>query len=273
MRAIGWNLGQRGDIIMNTVVARGFKEQYPKSHLTLGIYKAFADMKDLFKNHPYIDDVHIYDSYENWPNDKDLEFLQSSKFDKVFHGMPNHSRSDWYNHCSSQTEEACLMNGVKPPKDLQCILNKWFSVNKEYSNFICIAPFTSSEKKDLTIDKANKIVDILKKIGYNVLQLSSNQQPKLEGATFVNTDYMNSVINMLSCKMLITVNTGMSWTASAYGHKTLGLYGIDKWGYPGLKSSKIYEPINPNAIYLSSEYSNDINISLIEENIIKLLEK
>ena len=75
IKAIGWNLGQIGDIIMNTVVSRGFKEQYPDSHLTLGIYKEYSDMKDLFINHPFIDDVHIYDSYNNWPNDNDKKFL------------------------------------------------------------------------------------------------------------------------------------------------------------------------------------------------------
>jgi ADP-heptose:LPS heptosyltransferase len=271
MKAIGWNLGQRGDIVMNTVVARGFKEEFPNSHLTLGIYKEYADMKDLFKHHPYIDDIHIYDSYHNWPNDKDTEFIKNSNFDKVYNGMPQHSRYDWYNYCESQTEEACLMNGIKPPKNLQCNLTKWFDNNKDYSNFICIAPFSSSEKKDLSMDKANEIVKLVKELGFEVLQLSSTKQPKLNNVTFNETDYFNSVVNMLSCKLLITINTGMSWVSSAYNHKTLGLYSIEHWGYEGLKSSKIYEPINPNAIYLKSSHPNDIILDDIRESLLHLL--
>jgi ADP-heptose:LPS heptosyltransferase len=271
MKAIGWNLGQRGDIVMNTVVARGFKEMYPNSHLTLGIYKEYADMAKLFLNHPYIDDVHVYDSYHDWPNDNDINFLKTSKFDKVYHGMPSHSRSDWYNHCKSQTEEACLMNNINPPKDLQCILSKWFDINQEYNNYVCISPFSSANKKDLSIEKCNEIVNFINSLGYHVLQLSAYNQPKLDNCTYLKTDYFNSVVNMLSCKALITVNTGMSWTASAYSHKVLGLYGIDTWGYHGLKTSKVYEPINPNATYLSSENVNNIDMELIKDSIVKIL--
>jgi ADP-heptose:LPS heptosyltransferase len=272
MRVIGWNLGQRGDIIMNTVVARGFKKEFPDSHLTLGIYKEYADMENLFKNHPYINDVHIYDSYHEWPNAKDREYLKQEKFDRVYNGMPQHSTHDWYNRCKSQTEEACLMNGVKPPENLQCILTKWFENNKNYTNFICIAPFSSCEAKDLSLQKANEITQIVKDLGFNVLQLSSPTQPKLNNVVFDYTDYFNSVVNMLSCKLLITINTGMSWVASAYNHKTLGLYGLDDWGYHGLTSSKIYEPINSNAIYLRNHHPNDINSEVIKENLVKLLD-
>ena len=163
------------------------------------------------------------------------------------------------------------MNGIEPPQNLQCILTKWFKCNEIYKNFICIAPFSSCEKKDLSISKTNEIVNLIKNLGFNVLQLSSASQPKLDNVVLNNTDYFNSVVNMLSCKALITINTGMSWVASAYNHKTLGLYGLDDWGYHGLKSSQIYEPINPNAIYLRSLHPDNINIEDIEKNLINLL--
>lgn len=273
MKAIGWNLGQRGDIIMNTVVARGFKEMYPDSHLTLGIYKEYGDMQSLFKNHKYIDAVHCYDSYHGWPNAKDLDFLRTKNFDMVFNGMPQHKRADWYNHCVSQTEEACLMNDIIPPKDLQCNLIKWFNDNENYKNCVCIAPFTSSTPKDLSIDRANEIVSMVRRQGYEVVQLSSTNQPLLENVIYEDTDYFNSVVNMLSCKLLITVNTGMSWVASAYSHKTLGLYSIENWGYEGLNSSTIYEPINPNAIYLRGDHPNTIDMSLIENTFQKIIKE
>jgi len=273
IRAIGWNLGQRGDIIMNTVVSRGFKEKYPISHLTLGIYKEYSDMKDLFIDHPFIDDVHIYDSYNDWPNQNDLDFLNRSNFNIIYNGMPQHPKSDWYNHCVSQTEEACFMNGIKPPNNLQCILTKWFNDNEEYKEYVAIAPFSSCIKKDLSISRANEIVCLIKDLGYNVLQLSSTQQPKLKNVIINNTNYFNSVVNMLSCKALVTINTGMSWVSSAYSKKTLGLYSIENWGYHNLISSSIYEPINPNAIYLRGQHPDTIDLELIKTNLKKIIER
>jgi ADP-heptose:LPS heptosyltransferase len=44
MKAIGFNQGQIGDLGMNMIACRAFKEAYPDSHLTFGINKKYQSI-------------------------------------------------------------------------------------------------------------------------------------------------------------------------------------------------------------------------------------
>ena len=268
-RAIGFNLGLRGDIIMNTVAARSFKEQFPNYSLTLGIYKAYEDMRELFLHHPNIDDVHIYNSYDGWPNQDDTDYLKKQNYDIIFNGMPNHSSDTWYNEVENQPAEVCLMHGLPIPSNLQCELVQYFPPFKHDKKYICISPFSTKKEKDFDQSKCELLVKSLNLLGYDVFQLSHKSQPRISGCVnegFVQC-YFDSVKLMLGSESLITVNSGMAWVAAAYSHKVIGLYGLDDWGYSGLKSSKVYQPINPNSIYLSEKNVNDIPIDLIIDSV------
>jgi ADP-heptose:LPS heptosyltransferase len=265
-KAIGFNLGQRGDLCMNSVVARQLKEQLQDVHLILGIEKKYADTAPLFFNHPHIDSIHIYEGYDDWPTQEDKKYLINQKFDLIFHGLPNHTRDDWWKFFH-QTEEVCLMNGLNKPKSTKCFLTKWFDTEKGFKNFIAFAPFAGfynkkNNEKTLSFEKAQTIVNDIISLGYNVLQLGGPDEPQLKGAVKINVDYFSNIKNMLSCKALIHTDTGCGWIASAYGFPCVGLYSNQYYGKEFVKN---IQPTNENSIYLDDICCNSIdNIKVIQ---------
>jgi ADP-heptose:LPS heptosyltransferase len=270
--AIGFNLGMRGDVVMNTVAARSFKTFYYGSVLVLGIGPQYADMIPLFKNHPYFDAVHVYDSYDGWPNPTDKEYLVRTRYDHVFNGMPQHTSDKWF-QIYHQCEEVCAMHGLNVIPDYSCELTKWFDDNTliKDKKFIAFAPFAGyynkGNDKKLSIEKAQQIANVIIDRGYDVLQLGGPDEPRLNKVHFMYSDYFNSVRNMISCKALVHTDTGLGWVASAYKFPCLGLYSNAYYG----EKIKNIQPINPNAIYLDSENVNNIDIELIRENLKTLL--
>jgi ADP-heptose:LPS heptosyltransferase len=270
MRAIGFNAGQRGDLIMNVTACRAFKEQFPAGLLTFGIGKPYADMAPLFRHHPLIDDIHIWDSYNEWPNETDKAYLREQRFDIVFNAMPQHSRADWFAH-HYQPEEVCYMHNLRPPRDLTCSLVRWFELLPEYKNCVSIALFAgnNSPVKALRIDRQAAIIEFLSRRGIHVVQLGDPTEPTVPGAYRIDSQYMQSVQVMLSTRFTIVGDTGLSWVAGAYKHHVLGLYGYSYYGYP---STQNYQPRNPNALYLEERHCNEIPLTQIFWNIDKLLD-
>jgi ADP-heptose:LPS heptosyltransferase len=74
---------------------------------------------------------------------------------------------------------------------------------------------------------------------------------------------------MLACDALITVDTAMAWISSGYSFPTLGLYGYEY--YPMAQTSKNWQPVNPNAVYVESGKVSDIIVERIEIGLRKLL--
>jgi ADP-heptose:LPS heptosyltransferase len=270
IKIIGTNQGQRGDLIVGTVVARAIKEKFPESHFTLGINQKYKDMEDLFKDHPYIDAIHIWEEYDNWPSQNDLNFLKTNHYDIILHPMPKHPNDHcWYNLVNHLTESACIMNGLVPPKDLNCVLNKYFDLYSEYKDYVCIAPFTAWQRKNISLNKWETIVDFINKKGFKVIQIGDDSETAIKGAEKkTNMSYIESVKIMLSCKFLISLDGGMSWVASAYKHPVFGLYG---YHFENQFSAKIYQPFNPNAIYLEADKAENIDNNLIFDNLNKFL--
>jgi ADP-heptose:LPS heptosyltransferase len=266
MKIIGFNAGMRGDLVMNTVACRAAKQKWPDCYLTFGIGKPFEDMAPLFEKHPHIDKIHIWESYGGL-TEGDKKYIEEEKFDKIFNPMPEHKSSNWYNEVKCQTEEVCRMHDLEPPEDLSCYLEKWFKPVR-IKKTINIVPFTAHEPKNMSIGRWYEIINYIHKKGYTVTQLSSYDQPKLQGIYQQRAPYFNTVHNALFNDLLITLDSGMSWVASAYKLPVLGLYG---WHYPNQKSSKSYQPINPNAIYLEAAHANEIPMEEIFETIDKML--
>jgi hypothetical protein len=268
---IGFNLGQRGDLCMNTVAIRQLKEQVENVHFTLGVSKKYADMMPLFFNHPCIDSLYIYEGYDEWPTQKDKKFLIEKKFDLVFHGLPKHTSDDWWKYFH-QTEEVCLMNGLKKPKKLNCFLNQWFDLNKKFENYIAFAPFAGfynkNNKKKLSIEKAEAIVSDINSLGYKVLHIGGDDEPEINNTVKLNTDYFSSIKNMISCKALIHTDTGCGWIASAYEFPCIGLYSNEYYSKEFIKN---IQPINKNALYLDDIECNYIDNELIINKLKEIL--
>lgn len=261
MKAIGFNLGQRGDLIMNTVVARAFKDAYPDSQLILGVGPQYADMIDLFKHHPYIDGVHVYEGYDNWPTIKDITYLNDSKYDLVFNGMARHAFNNWY-QMFHQCEEACLMHFLKPPQDISCILTDHFQLSRQNKR-VAFAPFAGyynvNNNKKLSIENAQRIVDFLHQRGYTVVQLGGHDEPALENTIFEHRSYVDSVKEILKSHFYIGTDTGLTWVASAYKHPSIVFYSNEQYG----KKVTSIQPKNIHGRYYDGVNLNELNFESI----------
>lgn len=276
----GFNSLQFGDLVINTFAARILKQKYPESKLTFVINKDYKDIAPLFINHPYIDYIKILDKNRDGFNQVDKDWVKNQDFDLVFNPMQDHDHSDPWFLKRHQAAEVCYMHKLATEQecekfDNKLYLNKWFdtpefwvydSVSLKDSGFVvnkkptvALQAFAGSynpkNDKMLTIEKAQSIVDYLIKLGFNVLQLGIESEPKLFNTYRFNTDYFNSVKNMLGCKFLITTDSAMSWISSAYEFPTIGLYSNSYYGKEFVKN---IQPINPNAEYLDADNVNNI---------------
>jgi ADP-heptose:LPS heptosyltransferase len=269
IRAIGFMQGLRGDLVMSTVCARSFKEQYPDAHLTLGVHKRFKDLLPLFHDSQF-DSTHVWETYDGWPGPRDLEYIQSAKHDIVFHAMPQH-RDEWWK-IRHQYAETAYMCGLPIPTDIRPKLARWFGLNTSFHNrVVAFAPFGGNNEvndKMLSVEQAQGIVDYLTDRGWSVLHLGASTEPALEGAIFYDTSYFDSVRNMLSCRALIHCDTGMGHVAGAYNHPSLGIYG---WRYHGEAGLKHIQPLHGNFLAVNGPKVCEISLDTIAQSIDTLL--
>lgn len=272
IRAIGFAQGQLGDLIIQTVACRAFKEQYPGSHLTFGIAEKYRDAMPLFINHPYIDDFHIWDGYDNWPSSIDKEYLEFKKFDMVFNAMPPHTRQDWYNY-HTYAEENCLRFGLKVPNSR----NYWLRYEncmgrKKETKQVTLSLFPSNNQlsKTIPVEEAEKLCIGLKQMDYIPIQLGGKfEYIKLKNAIAPHFSIYEATKTMVNSSFHITADTAFSSIAAAYGHRTLGFYGLN---YPDMKDCFSHLPPNPEAVYIKNKNPQTITaeelLTKVKENFI-----
>ncbi len=267
MKAIGFNGGQFGDICMGMVAARAHKEQFPDSQLYLGMSQKYAAIAPLFENNLLLDGVHVWENYHGWPSSADKGEIALKGFDKVYNAMPNHTTAFWY-LSSHQTAEMCKMHELEPPSNLKIDLNAYW--NPKRNKFVALSLFgeTRGGQKSVTLEQAKNIVGMVKKMGYDPLQLGLESEPRICENRLI-APFVKSVEIMTTCQALITVDTAMAWIASGYSVPTIGLYGYSY--YPMAKTSVNWQPVNPNAIYVESAKVSDIILERIEEAIKSIL--
>lgn len=229
-------IGLRGDLCMSSVCARSFKEQYPDSYLTLGVGPQFKDLLPLFHDHPYFDATHVYSTYDGWPGPRDLDYLNSARYDIVFHGMPQHTEDRWYLKRHQYAETAAMV-GLPIPRDIRPVLTRWFATESR-PDTVAFAPFGGNggvNDKMLTVAQAQGVVDWLRRTGLKVIHLGAPGEPELEGAPRPNVSYFEAVRIMLGCYALVHCDTGMGHIAGAYGQRSLGVYGTHYHGESGVR--------------------------------------
>jgi len=282
---LGFEQGQYGDLFMCLTPARVLKRLYPEIKLIFLINKKYKDCAELFDLSDDIDEIIITDGYkQEFPSQIDIKNI-GSKIPKnyfLFTCNPINTIPDWFNYWH-QTEELCRM--YKLPKPSEEEMN--FKLNKpivDSGEYVCISPFTSLECKSLSIDLILAIKDFCDSKGLELIQLSSDSCPKVDGVKKFNGNYYQSVLKMLGSKFLVTADTGMCWAASAFQHKTFGVYFreyntmkmmLPFYSDKNKRSNYIIEPIscknivpkNPNMNYIEYVNRNDLNI----ENVIEKL--
>ena len=264
MKCMGFNQGQYGDLCINTVACRSFKERFPEYKLHFGINKKYSSLSPIFENNELIDSIHIWDAYDGWPSEKDIEYISKEKYDFIFNPMPRHFEEHWYINFH-QTQENCRVHGLNSPDNLQVYLNKYFDTDK---NDKCVAlnlfAETRGNSKTPDLNQAKEIADLLVKKGYNPIQIGLPDQPQICEKRFTGS-FFDSIKFVLSCDFLLTVDSAMAWIASGYSFPTIGIYAYTY--YPHVITSKNWQPINPNAIYLEKDKISNINIDAISKAI------
>lgn len=257
IKAAGFLLGQFGDLVIQTVVCRAFKEKYPDSHLTFTVGDKYKEILPLFFHHPHIDDFHIYEGYDNWPTQSDIDYINYRKFDLVFNGKAQPTSQDWYNYLH-YAEEHCLEHGLNPPQDLSYLLIPWFNLYNDCKNVVTLSLFPSKgsqPKKGMLVNEAEELCINLKKKGFRPIQLGGKFEIKLENAESPHFSILEATKLMLSSKLHITADTCFSSVAAAYKHPTIGFYGLN---YPNMVDCFSHLPPNTNASYIKNKEPNSI---------------
>jgi ADP-heptose:LPS heptosyltransferase len=255
MKAIGFNAGQYGDLAMCTVAARALKRRDPDCYFTMGIGNRYGDVAELFHHEDYINNVHVWDSYNEWPNQTDMDYIMTQKFDVVYNAMPQHTTEDWYLH-RHQVAELCLMHKLPVPNSLKIELSRWWDpYGVAPAPYVCFSLGSSMPDKVYN-QKMQSVLDYCKSKHLITVQLAGPNEDPIGCDTIVTGEYWKSVVLMADAELLVTVDTGMAWFASGYNKKVVGLYGYKH--YPHAKTAINWMPINPFATYLERDYAGNI---------------
>jgi ADP-heptose:LPS heptosyltransferase len=270
MKAIGFNQGQIGDLAMNLIPCRSFKQKYPDSYLVFGINKKYESCAPIFENNPLIDEIKIWDGYDNWPSQLDSEYLKNNNFDIVYNPMPKHKNDLWYLY-EHHTSAVCKMHDLDTPDNLQIELTPWFETIHKYQDYVAFTTFSSAGNvRDVPRMFADKIIDYIHSLGLKTIQLGLKSHDKLNTTLPpIGNTIFEDVKIAKSCRFLITADTGMNWIMSGYKSKVLGLYSSNSYPYRAPLNNRT--PVNPNAIYLEADSAENINFDNIINSIDNLL--
>ena len=269
-KIIGFNQGQIGDLAINMIPCQVIKNMFPDCHLTFSINKKYSSAAPIFYHNPLIDEIKIWDAYDNWPSSEDTIWMNNNKFDIFFNPNPTVTDEEWFLK-RHHTEEVCRMHGLTAPQDLQIRLTKYFDTLDKYKNCVALSPFTSAgAQRDIPYSVAEKIVHYLHSLGLETIQLGVNGHPQLPTTyQIVGGSIFDDVRIALSCKFLLTADTGINYLMSGYEHKVLGLYCYSC--YPKRPPIKNRIPWNKNATYLEEENILDIPMGLIQNTILSII--
>lgn len=262
IRAIGFLAGLAGDLVISSPAIREFKQVFPNSHLTFAIGSRYAHMAELFRGLPYIDDFHIWETYDNWPTQGDKDYLAAANYDFVFNPFPHHTRSDWYN-LFHYTQETSMMQGLPCPVDCQCELG-YVPEKRDCSNVVTLSLFASGSQlsKTLTEEQREELAAKIRERGLIPVQIGSNDL-RIKGCEWGGDRSITQATDLLvNSHCHITIDTSFAWIASAYKKRTIGLYGVN---YADMRLDRIvsHNPVNPNATYLNRQKVSDINVDEI----------
>tara|TARA_B100000959_G_scaffold72151_1_gene76530 strand:- start:173 stop:1000 length:828 start_codon:yes stop_codon:yes gene_type:complete len=258
---VGFNQGQYGDLFVLLTAARVLKRKEPDSKLIYSINKRYEDCKEIFKYSDDIDDIVIWEQYDGWPNKNDeikiSELENQYEGLEIFDPMPKCPMTDWYNS-HHQTTLECRMHNVGEPTEEEMD----FKLNKpevEKGDYVCICPATSfGENKNLTPEIINKVKEFCLDGGLELIQISSSQDPLVDGAERFDGNYYESILKVLGSKFLVSADTGMIWASSAFSHPTIGLYSYEF--YPLTETSINWRPKNKKQISLESDLISNIDM-------------
>lgn len=257
--------GQFGDILISLKVSEELSRTFPDARITMGASKSYSSILELIKTAPYVQDTVLWEGYCDY-SEKDKEFIRKEQFDLFYCPFQASTTQFWKTH--HQVADAFVRHKLLPPNDLQIKLPVLEARNPD-SNIICISVFPNFGVgvKSWERSTAQDYVDCLVEMGYDIVQLDGEKP--LKNILKQSHSWLETASWLCTCRLLITGDTAVSWLASAYNTPTLGLYALGY--YFGAETSKNWQPINPNAVYLEADNVNNIKQELIEEKLDALL--
>lgn len=263
--------GQYGDILMQEPGLRKFIKDNPDTKIVIALAEKYKEVMPLF--YDYHENVIGYKAWEayvdDWPSESDLEYIKEQKFDAMFPPCkPTHDQLDWAKHRHITKETALMMGLDTDSTKINLKIPK--EVVKEPKT-ACIHLFSSKWPggiRSISPQKQSLIVEHLKKRGYKVYQISSPNQPHIDGTIFPKGTYYDACVRVLSSDLLVSVDSGMPWVTSACNHPTVVLFSS---GYdPNTHTTRSWWPTNPNGIYFESYQAENISIYKIRDAIDEL---
>lgn len=259
IKAVGFSAGEFGDIILNSTLCRTFKESYPDSFLTLAVNKKYSNVLPLFYNNEYIDRFRIYQGYDDWPANSDLDFLKNQNI--IFNAMPQHKDNFWYLKPGGHNiSEIHNMHGFPEPKNKQCHLNRWFDLLPNHNRIITASVFASGNHPDqlartLSVEKIKELFSLIELMGYSIIRLDTRFEPEIEDRWPASKLPLIEAARILcSSRIHLTCDTSWSWIADGYSHNTIG------WA-----RLPAYVPVNPRGYYFINNTIEDIPLESILE--------
>lgn len=269
IKGIGMLGGQFGDAIVCTVAVRAFKQLYPESQFTFAVAEKFRDILPLLHQHPLIDGLHVWESYDAaWPNAADEAYIRWRDYDWVANALCGHSQHDWYNH-RTYGQEACVRYGLPVPADISYELVPWMTLRKDCSRVVTLSLFPSKGAqmdKTMPLGECEKLCVALRAKGYTPIQLGGRFEPTLNNAIAPSMSILEATTLMLSSRLHITADTAFASIAGGYNHPALGFYSRN---YPDMLDCFSHLPPNRNAHYLRNVVTKDLTaaelLAAIEE--------
>ena len=254
-----------GDIFMGLAAFGIIKKYDPDCEITIVINGDYRDCAPFFLAQKIIDKIYITNNPVGGFDEIDKQWIIDNKFTHVFDPLADHDHSSPWWFYRNQPQELAYIHGLPIEQHSGKLnLDKWFKSDPNFKNYVAFHPFAGAydpnNKKTLTKEFAQKIVNSIRKLSYEVLQLGGPNEPGLDGVLKLPTDYFVSGKNLLSCKALIVGDSGFNWMASCYNFPVVGLYSYEYYGPDYVKN---IQPINPNAIYLQERNVNQIELDLV----------
>jgi ADP-heptose:LPS heptosyltransferase len=240
-----------GDQLGALPVAGYFRKLYPQAKIIWPCAKKVSQAAPLYLNHPYIDQIYIYDGMEGPESMRD--FQMHSLCDIIINPNPQHPfEHDWPNYRTFY-QETFVMAGLplhlyeslsleeKFPK-----LYKWFNV-PERSSFlpdwvekkhkvIALWPFAGYGKEGFrtpSVEWYNNLINKLMDYDIHVVVFGHPNDPNLFSFDYDITEghkstwfvhkmrhigFFEQIKNTLACDLVLSTDSGSGLIFAAYGH-------------------------------------------------------